>query len=40
MMRCKAVMEIVFTVVGPPPKPNPTNMAVPDTHLQTYLSIR
>ena len=41
MMRCKSVIEILFTVVvDPPPKPNKTAIEVPENTLQKYLSIR
>ena len=39
-MRCKAVTEIMFTVVGPPPKPNQTDMELPETNIQNSISIR
>ena len=39
MMRCKAVMASLFIVVIPPPKPNWAVMAVPETPLQTSISI-
>ena len=39
MMRCKAVTAILFTLVGPTPKPNQTSIEVPYTPLWTYLSI-
>ena len=39
-MRCKEVTEILFTVVGPPTKPNRTEISVPDIPLQKYISIR
>ena len=40
MMRCKAVMKIIFNVVVPPPKPNQLAIAVPDITLHTSLYIR
>ena len=40
MMRCKAVTEILFTVVGTPPKPNRTDMAAPETPNHKSLSNR
>ena len=39
-MQCKAVTEIMFTVVGPPPKTNKTDMEVPETPIQKYFYIR
>ena len=40
MMQCKAVTVIMFTVVDPRNKPNRTAIAVPETPIQKYLSIR
>ena len=40
MIKCKAVTEILFTVVGLPPKPNWTDIAITGTPLHTSLSIR
>ena len=39
MMRCKAVTDILFTVVGSPQKPNQTAISVPETTLRKYISI-
>ena len=40
IMQCKAVTEILFTVVGPPSKPKWTAIAVLETPLQKSISIR
>ena len=40
MMQYKAVTEILFTVVGPSTKLNWTGVAVRETAIQKYLSIR
>ena len=40
VMWCKSFTAIMFTVVGPPPKINWTVMAVPETPLRKFLSIR
>ena len=37
MMQYKAVTAILFTLVVSPPKTNQTTIAVPETHIQTYL---
>ena len=38
-MRYKAITAILFTLVGPTPKPNITVMVVPETSIQAFLSI-